>query len=60
VLPVSVRTPIDEVGDVCLSLPTVVGRAGALTSLDTPMDEREREGLRSSAAAIRAVLDTVL
>jgi L-lactate dehydrogenase len=60
VLPVSVRTTIDEVGDVCLSLPTVVGRAGALTSLDTPMDEREREGLRSSAAAIRAVLDTVL
>jgi L-lactate dehydrogenase len=60
VLPVSVRTTIPDVGDVCLSLPSVVGRAGVLTTLDTPMDERERAGLRSSAAAIRAVLDTVV
>jgi L-lactate dehydrogenase len=59
VLPVSVRTMVDGVGDVCLSVPSVVGRAGVLTTLDTPMDERERAGLRSSAAAIRAVLDTV-
>lgn len=60
VLPVSVRTKIEDVGDVCLSLPSVVGRAGVLTTLDTPMDDRERSGLRSSAAAIRAVLDTVI
>jgi L-lactate dehydrogenase len=59
VLPVSVRTTIADVGDLCLSLPSVVGRAGVLTTLDTPMDERERAGLRSSATAIRAVLDTV-
>ncbi len=59
VLPVSVRTAVEGVGDVCLSLPSVVGRAGVLTTLDTPMDERERAGLIASAAAIRAVLDTV-
>jgi L-lactate dehydrogenase len=59
VLPVSVRTTIAGAGEVCLSLPSVVGRGGVLTTLSTPLDDREREGLRASAAAIRAVLDTV-
>ena len=43
----------------CLSLPSVVGRDGVLTTLATPMDEREQAGLRASASAIRRVLDTV-
>jgi L-lactate dehydrogenase len=59
VLPVSVRTSFDGVGEVCLSLPSVVGRDGVLSRLDVPMDERERDDLRASARAIRAVLDGV-
>jgi L-lactate dehydrogenase len=59
VLPVSVRTTVDGVGEVCLALPSVVGRAGVLTTLATPMDDGERVGLQASARAIRAVLDTV-
>ena len=59
VLPVSIRTEVDGIGDVCLSLPSVVGRAGVLSRLAVPMDEAERAGLRASAAAIRAVIDSV-
>ncbi len=59
VLPVSVRTTFDGIGDVCLSLPSVVGRAGVLSQLPEGMDEGEREGLRASAAAIRNVIDRV-
>ena len=59
VLPVSIRTDVDGIGDVCLSLPSVVGRGGVLSRLAVPMDEAERAGLRSSAAAIRAVIDSV-
>ena len=59
VLPVSVRTDVPGAGDVCLSLPSVVGREGVLTCLATPLDDDEREGLRRSAAALRAVIDAV-
>ena len=59
VLPVSVRTDVDGVGEVCLSLPSVVGRQGVLSRLAVPMDDAEQAGLRASAAAIRAVIDTV-
>jgi L-lactate dehydrogenase len=59
VLPVSVRTTVEGVGDVCLSLPSIVGRAGVLSPLSVPMNEVERDGMRASAAAIRAVLDAV-
>jgi L-lactate dehydrogenase len=59
VLPVSVRTSVDGIGEVCLSLPSVVGRAGVVSRLDVPMDEAERAGLRASAATIRAVIDSV-
>jgi L-lactate dehydrogenase len=59
VLPVSVRTTVDGVGDVCLSLPAVVGRAGILTHLSVPLDDAEREGLDHSARALRSVIDQV-
>lgn len=59
VLPVSVRADIAGAGDVCLSLPSVVGREGVLTCLATPLDDGEREGLRRSAEALRAVIDAV-
>jgi len=60
VLPVSVRTTVVGVGDVCLALPSVVGRAGVLTTLATPMDDDERASLRASARAIRDVIETVM
>ena len=59
VLPISSRHWFDGIGDVCLSLPTVVGRGGAVDVLDVPMDEAELAGLRSSAAAIRDAIDQV-
>jgi L-lactate dehydrogenase len=59
VLPVSVRTSVDGVGDVCLSLPSVVGRTGVLAQLDVPMDEVERAGLRASATTLRGVIDSL-
>jgi len=40
--------------DVALSLPTVVGRAGATDVLEPAMDEAERAGLRASADVLRA------
>jgi L-lactate dehydrogenase len=39
--------------DVCLSLPTVVGRAGVIKLLDLPLNEDELEGLRRSAAVLQ-------
>ncbi|MET0457855.1 MAG: L-lactate dehydrogenase [Ilumatobacteraceae bacterium] len=59
VLPVSVRTEVDGVGEVCLSLPAVVGRQGVLSLLAVPMDPTEQAGLQASAATIRTALDTV-
>ena len=60
VLPVSVRTEIADAGEVCLSLPSVVGRHGVLSRLHVPMDDAEADGLRASAVAIRQVIDSVL
>lgn len=59
VLPVSSRRHVNGVGDVCFSMPTVVGRVGAVRTLDVPLDDQERRGLAASAAAIRAVIDQV-
>jgi L-lactate dehydrogenase len=59
VLPVSTRHTIDGVGEVCLSLPTVVARGGAVRTLAVPMSDGERAGLAESARAIRAVIDQV-
>lgn len=59
VLPISARHTIDGVGEVCLSLPTVVGRHGAVRSLEVPLSDAERAGLLASAGAIRAVIDRV-
>ena len=59
VLPVSVRTDVDGVGEVCLSLPAVVGRDGVRSLLAVPMDATEQAGLRASAATIRTALDAV-
>jgi L-lactate dehydrogenase len=60
VLPVSVRTEFEGIGEVCLSLPSVVGRRGVMAQLPVSMTEAEQEGLRASAAAIRSVIDSVV
>lgn len=55
VLPVS--TLIDDwhgIGDVCMSVPTVVSAQGATTRLVVPIDEGELAQLRASADSIRA------
>jgi L-lactate dehydrogenase len=57
VLPVSVRTTFEDIGDVCLSLPSVVGREGVLCQLEIPLDESERAGLLASASTLRRVID---
>ncbi len=59
VLNVSTAHDIEGVGPVCLSLPTIVGRAGAGPVVDVPLDEAETAALRHSAATIRAALDAV-
>jgi L-lactate dehydrogenase len=59
VLPVSVRTGFDGIGEVCLSLPSVVDRRGVVAQLPVAMTEAERSGLRASAATIRSVIDSV-
>ena len=58
VLPVSsLLTGYAGISDVCLSVPSVVGRAGVLRVLPVPLSEDEREGLQHSARTVRAVLD---
>ena len=56
VLPVS--TLLDGyhgISDICLSVPTVVGRGGAERQLEIPMSDDEQASLRRSAEALRAV-----
>jgi L-lactate dehydrogenase len=60
VLPVTVRIDVADVGPVCMSLPSVVGRAGVVGRLEPALDDTERAGLRASALAIRQVIDATL
>ena len=54
VLPVtSYLTDWLDIGDVCMSVPTIVGRDGAEVHLEVPVDAGEHAALRVSAAAIR-------
>jgi L-lactate dehydrogenase len=45
--------------DVCLSLPTVVGRDGVVQVLELPLDEEEVTALRNSAAVLQEVARSV-
>ena len=56
VLPVS--SLLDDfygISDICLSVPTVVGRGGADRELEVPMSDSELSSLRGSAEALKAV-----
>jgi L-lactate dehydrogenase len=58
VLPVSsLVTGYAGISEVCLSVPSLVGRAGLLRVLPVPLSEDERDGLQHSARTIRAELD---
>lgn len=57
VLPVSTLIDYPGVGEVCMSLPAVVGRAGVKHRVDVPLDESERVGLEASARSIREVAE---
>jgi L-lactate dehydrogenase len=61
VLPVtSLLSGHDDLGQVCLSLPAVVNRSGVQAVLDVSMSEEERDLLSRSAAAVRAVAESLL
>lgn len=61
VLPVS--TLMDGklgIKDVCFSLPTVVGRSGALQVIEPRLSDEEKSKLQESAKVLRQTIDTVL
>lgn len=61
VLPVStVQTGCYGIRDVALSVPTIVGRGGAVSRLEIELWPKELQGLRSSANSLRPTLDAVL
>jgi len=45
-----------DIGDVCLSLPAVVGREGILQVLPIVLDDEERRQLTASAAALKEII----
>ena len=61
ILPVStVQSGCYGIRDVALSVPTVVGTCGAVDRIELELWPKEMQGLRSSAAALRPTLDTVI
>jgi L-lactate dehydrogenase len=60
VLPVStVQNGLYGIRDVALSVPTVVGRGGAVDRLEIELWPKELQGLRGSAQVLRQTLDAV-
>jgi len=57
VLPVSSLIDFPGVGEVCMSMPAVVGRGGVSHRVDVPLNHEERAGLESSARSIREVAE---
>lgn len=61
ILPVStVQSGCYGVRDVALSVPTVVGKCGAVDRIELDLWPKEMQGIRSSANSLRPTLDTVL
>ena len=46
--------------DVCISVPTVLGRAGVLDHIEVELWPKERMGLQTSGNVLRGILDKVL
>lgn len=55
VLPVSTLIDYPAVGEVCLSIPAVVGRQGVSKRLDVRLNQEEAAALQASAISIREV-----
>jgi len=53
IMPVSTLTDYPGVGEVCMSLPAVIGRNGIEHQAATPMDDAERAALEASARSIK-------
>ena len=61
VLPIStVQSGCYDIRNVALSVPTVVGRSGALDRLELNLWPKEVQGIRKSALVLRQTLETVL
>jgi len=45
--------------DICIGLPTVVGRGGAEQIIEIPLNEEEQEKLHASAAALQKIYDGI-
>jgi len=57
ILPVSsLLTDYRGIGDVCLSVPSIVNRRGVEVPLNVPLNEAELAGLRNSAAVVREAI----
>jgi len=60
VLPVSSRLEgYLGISDVCMSVPSIVNRTGVETTLEVPLNDTEREGLKRSADTIRQAIRTL-
>ncbi|MFV0634355.1 L-lactate dehydrogenase [Demequina sp.] len=57
IMPVSTLIDYEGVGEVCMSLPAVIGRNGIEHHATVPMDDAERAALLESARSIRATAD---
>ncbi|MFN3194143.1 MAG: lactate/malate dehydrogenase family protein [Aureliella sp.] len=61
ILPVSsVQSGCYGIRDVALSVPTVVGRSGAVDKIELDLWPKEMQGLRNSGNSLRPTLETVL
>ena len=57
ILPVSaLLTGQYDLEEICLGMPSIVGRDGVKRTFEIPLDEYEAEKLRQSAKAVHAVL----
>ncbi|HSU66762.1 MAG TPA: hypothetical protein VLJ39_07820, partial [Tepidisphaeraceae bacterium] len=60
ILPVSaLLADYRGISDVCLSVPSIVNRAGVEAALPVPMNEAEEAGLKNSAELIRAAAQSL-
>ncbi|WP_062069827.1 L-lactate dehydrogenase [Demequina sediminicola] len=57
IMPVSTLLNYPNVGEVCMSMPAVIGRNGIEHHADVPMNEAERAALEASARSIRETAD---
>lgn len=60
ILPVSVYLEdYKGINDVCLGIPSIVGRNGVEEILDIPLNEEEEEKLRTSAKQLKSFIDLI-